>query len=86
MLGWLNTFVVRALYIGPIRKPIGTADTPRMPRALEVVGSIPGVSVTSFLHFVCFRARLARKCERGDPRVDLYSTPSFITIVNSLNL
>ena len=75
-----------ALYIGPIRKPIGTADTPRMPRALEVVGSIPGVSVTSFLHFFYFRAWLVcKKCERIDPRVDFYSAPSRITIIKSLN-
>ena len=50
----LNSFVVKALYIGPIRKPIGTADTPRMSRYLDVVGSIPGVSVTSLLHFFAF--------------------------------
>ena len=40
------SFVVKALYIGSIHKPIGTVDTPRTPRALEVVGSIPDVSVT----------------------------------------
>ena len=33
-----------------------------------------------------FRAWLARKCERSDPRVDFYNAPSRITIVNSLNL
>ena len=47
----INSFVVKALYVRPTHKPIGTADTPR---ALEVVGSIPGVSVTSFLHFFAF--------------------------------
>ena len=50
----LNSFVVKALYKGPIRKPIGTVDTQRMPRALEVVGSIPGVTVTPFFHVFAF--------------------------------
>ena len=45
-----NSFGVKSVYIRKGYKPIGTADTPRTPRALEVVDSIPGVSVTSFLH------------------------------------
>ena len=81
-----NSFGVKTRYIGPFRELIGTADTARTPRALEVVNSIPDVSVTSFLHFFYFCARLARKCERSDPRVDFYSTPSCITFVNGLNL
>ena len=85
VLRHINSFGVKAVYIQPFHKPICVADTPRTPRALDVVGSIPGVSVTLFLHFFCFRARLARKCERIDPRVDFYSTPSCITIVKSLN-
>ena len=64
---------------------IGLAVTLR-PCACEVVCSGPPRAVTSFLHFFCFRARLARKRERNDPRVDFYSTPSRITILNSLNL
>ena len=68
-----------------LQAAIGTADT-RTPRALEVVCSIPGVSVTSFLRFVLLSRSLARKIARSNPRVDFYSTPSGITIVNSLNL
>ena len=49
-----NSLVVKSVYIQTISKPIGTVDTPRTPRALEVVGSIPGVSVTSFLLFFAF--------------------------------
>ena len=33
----------------------------------------------------CFRAPLAGKCERSDPRVDFYSKPSRILIVYRLN-
>ena len=50
----LNSLVVKFVYIRTIHQPIGTADTPRTPRVLEVVGSISGVSVTSFLHFFAF--------------------------------
>ena len=81
----LNSLVLKAVYIRPFRKPIGAAERARTARYLEVACSIPGVSVVSFLHFFCFRARLARKCERSDPRVDFYSTPSRITILNGLN-
>ena len=82
----LNSLVVNAVYIRPFCKPIGAAERACTTRALEVACSIPDVSVTLFLHFFCFRARLARKCVRSDPRVDFYSTPSRITILNSLNL
>ena len=81
----LNSFVVKAVNIQPLAQRKIGAPAARAARALEVAGSNPGVSVTSFLNFYCFRARFARKCERSDPRVDFYSTPSRITIVKSLN-
>ena len=79
----IYSFGVNAVYISTAISyaPIGTVET-RTPRACEGVCSIPVVSVAHF----CFRARLARKRERSDPRVDFYNTPFHITIVNSLNL
>ena len=85
-LSVINSFGVKAVYIRLFRTPIRLAEQRAPPRALEVACSSPGVSVILILHFFCFRARLARKCERSDPRVDLYNTPSYITMVNSLNL
>ena len=83
---FLNSFVVKAINIQPLAQRKIGAPAARAARALEVAGSNPGVSVTSFLNFYCFRARFARKCERSDPRVYFYSTPSCVTTVNSLNL
>ena len=55
-----NSFVVNDVYLQQKHQAaIGAADT-RTPRALEVGSSVPGMSVTLFLHFFCFRARLAR--------------------------
>ena len=82
----VNSFVVKAVNIQPLAQRKIGAPAARAARTLEVADSNPGVSVTSFFHFFCFRARLARKCERSDHRVDFYSTPSCIMILKSLNL
>ena len=83
---FINSFVVKAVNIQPLAQRKIGPPAARAARALEVAGTNPGVSVTSFLNFYCFRAWFARKFERSDPRVDFYSTPSCITFVKSLNL
>ena len=82
-----NSFGVKSVYVRIIRKPIGLAEQRARCAHLEVACTSPGVSVTSFFfELFCFRARLGRKYERSDPRVDFYSTPSCIMFVKGLNL
>ena len=78
----INSFFVKSVYLRTVSiSSDGTAET-RTLRACEGVYLIPVESVALF----CFRARLARKCERSDRRVNFYSTPSRITILYRLNL
>ena len=65
----VNSFGVNSVYLRTV--PISSDGTAEMRTARACEGVHMFVrAMSSPLDFFCFRARLARKCERSDPRVD----------------
>ena len=68
-----NSFVVKAVYLQPIS--ISSDWYSEDAHTARMRGSMFNPRCVCYIIFG-FCARLARKCERSDPCVDFYSTPS----------